>query len=56
MPVLLQYDAEVEAAAALLKTIDTSPLFEGSEFTMAPTRVAAGEVFSIRSNREAPKK
>ena len=47
---------EVEAAANLLKTIDSSPLFEGSEFTMAPTRVAIGEVFGIRSNREVPKK
>lgn len=47
---------EVDAAANLLKTIDNSPLFEASEFTMAPTRVANGEVFSIRANREAPKK
>jgi Tfp pilus assembly protein PilN len=47
---------EVDAAANLVKVIDSSPLFEGSEFTMAPTRVQGGEVFSIRANREAPKK
>jgi hypothetical protein len=47
---------EVDAAANLVKQIDSSPLFEGTEFTMAPTRVASGEVFGIRANREAPKK
>jgi hypothetical protein len=52
----VQFGGEVDQAAPLLKTIDNSPLFEHSEFTMAPSRTAGGEVFSIKTAREgAPK-
>jgi len=47
---------EAEQAAPLLKTIDASPLFEASEFVGPPTRSqSGGEMFRIRSNREAGK-
>jgi hypothetical protein len=46
---------ETDQAAPLLKLIDASPLFESSEFVMPPIRIATGETFRIRSNREAPK-
>lgn len=46
---------ETEQAAPLLQVIDTSPLFESSEFTMPPMRSQNGEIFRIRTNREAPK-
>jgi Tfp pilus assembly protein PilN len=46
---------ETDQAAPLLKTIDASPLFEASEFAMPPIRTTAGEVFRIRTNREAGK-
>jgi Tfp pilus assembly protein PilN len=46
---------ETDQAAPLLKQIDASPFFEASEFSMQPMRTAAGEVFRIRSNREAGK-
>ena len=45
---------ETDQAAPLLKTIDTSPLFKGSEFVGSPVRVQAVERFQIRTNREAP--
>ena len=45
---------ETDQAAPLLKTIDTSPLFEGSEFVGSPVRIQAVERFQIRTNREAP--
>lgn len=52
----VQFSGEVEQAADLVKRIDNSPLFEHSEFTMSPSRVAGGEVFSIKTAREgAPK-
>jgi Tfp pilus assembly protein PilN len=52
----VQLSGETEQAAILLKVIDSSPLFESSEFTMAPTRTGNNEVFSIRAHREgAPK-
>jgi len=55
---------ETEQAAPLLKTLDASPFFEGSEFAMPPLRIApqqgpngavtsGGEGFRIRTNREA---
>jgi hypothetical protein len=47
---------EAEQAAQLLQVIDNSPLFQNSEFTMAPMRAGNMEVFSIRANREEPKK
>jgi hypothetical protein len=49
---------EIDQAAPLLKIIDNSPLFIGSEFNMPPTRIASGdgkstgESFRIRTNRE----
>ncbi len=43
---------EAEQAAGLLKTLDASPLFQNSEFTMGITRVAGGEAFRIRTQRE----
>jgi Tfp pilus assembly protein PilN len=46
---------ESDQAAPLLKQIDASPFFEASEFSMPPVRTQAGEVFRIRSNREAGK-
>ncbi len=45
---------ETDQAAPLLKTIDTSPLFEGSEFVGSPVRIQTVERFQIRTNREAP--
>ena len=46
---------ETQQAAPLLQTIDASPLFQGSEFTMPPSRVNAAEAFRIRTNREPGK-
>jgi len=46
---------ETDQAAPLLKQIDASPFFEQSEFSMQPIRTATGEMFRIRSNREAGK-
>ncbi len=43
---------ETPQAAPLLQSIDASPLFQGSEFVMPPTRVAGAEAFRIRTNRE----
>ncbi|MEO8131296.1 MAG: hypothetical protein ABJF23_22005 [Bryobacteraceae bacterium] len=47
-----QITGETEQAAPLIQIIDNSPLFVGSEFSMAPTRVLGGEVFSIKTSRE----
>lgn len=44
---------ETDQAAPLLKIIDASPLFESSEFSMPPMRTQNGEVFRIRTSREA---
>ena len=44
---------ETDQAAPLLKLIDGSPYFEASEFLVPPTRIATGETFRIRTNREA---
>jgi Fimbrial assembly protein (PilN) len=46
---------ETDQAAPLLKTIDTSPAFEGSEFVGSPIRMQAVERFQIRTNREVKK-
>jgi hypothetical protein len=43
---------ETPQAAPLLKTLDSSPLFEGSEFMAPPTRIQGGEAFRIRTNRK----
>ena len=44
---------ETDQAALLLKAIDASPQFESSEFVSPPQRTATGEVFRIRTTREA---
>jgi len=44
---------EADQAAVLLKAIDASPQFESSEFVSPPQRTASGEVFRIRTTREA---
>lgn len=51
----LQINGETEQAAELLKVIDGSPLFRNSEFGMPIARVASGDVFQIRTQREEPK-
>jgi len=43
---------EIEQADTLLKKLDASPRFAGSEFTMPLARSATGELFRIRTNRE----
>ena len=48
----VRLNGETDQAAALLKIVDKSPLFEGSEFTAPIARVAAGETFGIRARRE----
>ncbi|MBX9602174.1 MAG: hypothetical protein K2X35_14275 [Bryobacteraceae bacterium] len=45
---------EAEQAAGLLKLIDESPYFRGSEFQLAPARTPGGETFRIRAQREFP--
>lgn len=44
---------EAPQAAPLLQVLDASPLLEGSEFASPPARAAGGEVFRIRTRREA---
>jgi hypothetical protein len=44
---------ETDQAAILLKAIDASPQFESSEFVSPPQRTATGEMFRIRTTREA---
>ena len=46
---------ETAQAAPLLQTIDASPLFQGSEFVIPPSRVNNAEAFRIRTNRESGK-
>lgn len=47
---------ETQQAAPLLQLIDGSPLFQGSEFSIAPARANnAAESFRIRTNREPGK-
>jgi hypothetical protein len=48
----IRISGETEQAAGLLKVLDMSPLFEGSDFAQPIGRGAAGETFSIRSRRE----
>lgn len=47
----VSFAGETDQAAPLLKTIDTSPMFKGSEFVGAPMRSQTGEVFRIKTNR-----
>ena len=47
---------EADQAAPLIKLIDSSRLFENTEFTMPLIRVAGGEAFRLRTfRRDAPK-
>jgi hypothetical protein len=48
----IRISGEAPEAAGLLKTMDKSPLFEGSEFAAPMSRTANGEVFAIRARRE----
>jgi Tfp pilus assembly protein PilN len=43
---------ETDQAEPLLRTLDASPLFEGSEFQGAPLRTTVAWVFRIRTNRK----
>jgi Tfp pilus assembly protein PilN len=54
-PAQIAVAGETDQAAPLLKVIDASPLFEGSEFNLPPIRTAAGEAFRIRARREGVK-
>jgi len=44
---------ETSQTAPLLQVIDSSPLFQGTEFAMPPLRTQAGEAFRIRTTRKA---
>ncbi len=46
---------ETDQAEPLLKLLDASPLFEGSEFQAPPVRLANGWLFRIRTTREGVK-
>ena len=48
----VQLAGEAEQAAPLLKLIDSSPLFESSDFNSPPLRISNGEGFRIRTNRQ----
>ncbi|MGC9970920.1 MAG: PilN domain-containing protein [Bryobacteraceae bacterium] len=45
-------NGQAEQAAPLLKLIDGSPLFQGSEFTVPLSRAGKNEIFRIRTLRE----
>jgi hypothetical protein len=44
---------ETSQTAPLLQVIDSSPLFQATEFAMPPLRTQAGEAFRIRTTRKA---
>lgn len=46
---------ETPEAAPLVPLLDSSRLFEASEFQVPPTRIPGGEHFSIKTNREGVK-
>ena len=50
----LQISGETEQAAALIKVLDTSPLFKDSAFSNSMTRSGSAEGFVIRTQREGP--
>jgi len=50
----VQVAGEAEQAAALIKVLDTSPLFKESTFSNSVTRNGAAEGFVIRTMREGP--
>ena len=47
----LRISGETEQAAALVKTLDQSKSFRGSEFSMPIAKAARGETFGIRARR-----
>jgi Tfp pilus assembly protein PilN len=49
---LVTIAGETDQAAGLLKTIDSSPLFKGSEFVMPPLRLQGVESFRVRFRRD----
>jgi hypothetical protein len=55
-PTQVTLAGETAQTAPLLKLLDDSPLFEGSEFAQSPGRTQSGtEAFRIRTKREAGK-
>ena len=50
----MQVAGEAEQAAALIKVLDSSPLFKDSSFSNSVTRNGAAEGFIIRTHREGP--
>ena len=48
----VRLNGESDQATGLLRALDKSPLFEGSEFAMPLARTQSGEAFSIRTRRE----
>jgi Tfp pilus assembly protein PilN len=51
-PAQVIVDGETDQAAPLLKVVDTSPLFESSEFQMGPVPKPGGAMFRIKTNRK----
>ncbi|MBI3682401.1 MAG: hypothetical protein HY235_18635 [Acidobacteria bacterium] len=51
-PTTLLVAGEADQAAGLLKAIDSSPLFQNSEFMVPLTRVGNVEIFRLRAARE----
>lgn len=49
---IVQIAGETEQAAALLETLDKSPLFTRSEFTMPISRSQTSDLFRVRTARE----
>ncbi len=47
----MRVGGETDQAAGLLKTVDASSLFKGSEFVMPIARAASGETYSISARR-----
>ncbi len=50
----IRISGEAPQASGLLRAVDKSPLFEGSEHAAPMTRSQSGEVFAIRARREGP--
>lgn len=51
-PAQVIFDGETDQAAPLLKVIDTSPLFQSSEFQMGPVPMPGGAMFRIKAIRK----
>ena len=50
-PTQVAMAGETNQAEPLLKIVDSSPMFKGTEFTMAPVHQATGEIFRLKTNR-----